>query len=143
MVLTTNAIYPTAWMWLNDEASVLACMAYVDLNPVRARLAQTPEASEFTSVYQRILATAESPAGHAVEVDHSTSASTISTPSPAVSENVGSAADSQPTPDRWLSPIELAQDHCDESGDPCYRGLQSLWGADYAASFSVRGLFSL
>ncbi len=31
----------------------MACMAYVDLNPVRAGLADTPETSEFTSVHER------------------------------------------------------------------------------------------
>ena len=35
---------------LEDEGSVLACMAYVDLNPVRAGLADCPETSEFTSI---------------------------------------------------------------------------------------------
>ncbi len=39
---------------LMDEAAVLACMAYVDLNPVRARMADGLEDSEFTSVYDRI-----------------------------------------------------------------------------------------
>lgn len=39
---------------LLDEASLLTAMAYVDLNPVRARIANTPEESEFTSIYQRI-----------------------------------------------------------------------------------------
>jgi hypothetical protein len=39
---------------LLDEASLLTAMAYVDLNPVRAGIAATPEDSEFTSIYQRI-----------------------------------------------------------------------------------------
>ena len=39
---------------LLDEAGLLTAMAYVDLNPVRAGVAATPEASEFTSIYWRI-----------------------------------------------------------------------------------------
>lgn len=39
---------------LADEAAVLTCMAYVDLNPVRARLAGSLADSAFTSVFDRI-----------------------------------------------------------------------------------------
>ncbi|MFC1348575.1 MAG: transposase [gamma proteobacterium symbiont of Phacoides pectinatus] len=41
---------------LLDEAAVMACMAYVDLNPVRAKMADTPEASDHTSIQRRIRA---------------------------------------------------------------------------------------
>ncbi|MCU7804401.1 MAG: hypothetical protein KZQ96_14480 [Candidatus Thiodiazotropha sp. (ex Lucinoma borealis)] len=39
---------------LLDEKALVACLAYVDLNPVRAGIAQTPEASEFTSIADRL-----------------------------------------------------------------------------------------
>lgn len=39
---------------LLDEAAILACSVYVDLNPVRAGLAEVPEVAPHTSAFERI-----------------------------------------------------------------------------------------
>lgn len=50
---------------LLDESAVLACMAYVDLNPVRAGIADDLSGSDFTTI-QRRLRTLESNPGSAI-----------------------------------------------------------------------------
>ena len=39
---------------LLDETAALSCMAYVDLNPIRANIANTLEDSDFTSIQERL-----------------------------------------------------------------------------------------
>ncbi|WP_342804955.1 transposase [Alteromonas sp. M12] len=41
---------------LLDQRAVIACMAYVDLNPIRAKMESTPQTSKHTSIFQRIAA---------------------------------------------------------------------------------------
>src|SRR6056297_410498 len=42
---------------LLDESALVSLMAYVDLNPIRAGMAATPETSDYTSVQQRVIET--------------------------------------------------------------------------------------
>ncbi len=46
---------------LLDEAALLACMAYVDLNPIRAEMSMTLQDSEFTSIQERLKHFTETP----------------------------------------------------------------------------------
>jgi hypothetical protein len=47
---------------LLDDAAVTACMAYVDLNPIRAGIADELADSEFTTIQRRLRTLAEDPA---------------------------------------------------------------------------------
>lgn len=74
-----------------DEETLLACAAYVDLNPIRAALAETLEASDYTSVQRRI--------------------ESLKANANAASEP--SSLGSRPRADEFLSPISI-----DERNDP-------------------------
>jgi REP element-mobilizing transposase RayT len=56
---------------LLDEAAVLSCMAYVDLNPVRAGMANSLEESDFTSIQARLRAYTKADDNQATVVESS------------------------------------------------------------------------
>ena len=62
---------------LLDEVALAACLAYVDLNPIRAGIASTPETCRFTSVFERIQAL--------LNTTHAVPAASTGTPTPAPS----------------------------------------------------------
>jgi hypothetical protein len=78
---------------LIDEEAILACSAYVDLNPIRAAIAETLEASDHTSVQLRIqsLPPAQTSGDNSAGVGNN-------------SDHDGSEAR---CPDAFLSPVEI------------------------------------
>lgn len=109
---------------LLDETAVLACAAYVDLNPIRAAICETLEASDYTSVQKRIAAIAAvhgavqasgpasiGPAGD----DSKVVEAGVTAPGP--DSGKGVAIDAASLADAYLSPLEI--DERSDSVGPC------------------------
>ena len=87
---------------LADDGAVLACMAYVDLNPVRAKMAKSLEESEFTSIFDRL--TGYQARQQLAGIDG------LTDPTPEQREMLGLARE-QASIDAWLCPMsEKSQD---------------------------------
>lgn len=92
---------------LLDEAALVACTAYVDLNPIRAGIATTLATSDHTSIQRRIEALFAAPAMN-VEPAHSPALPTClppGTPAQAYDRQIAFARDS------FLSPLPLGEAH--------------------------------
>jgi len=99
---------------LLDQAAVIACMAYVDLNPIRAACADRPETSAFTSVQDRMLARRAHQRDRVLgataapsTVPSLTSSSAI-TLVPLLHEQGPAARDAGPETGLWIAPIAAA-----------------------------------
>ena len=100
---------------ITDEAGLLACSMYVDLNPIRAAMASTPEESIHTSAYDRIEAlagnTIPSAAVDLVAIETAEAGKTLRSTTPDELRKKRSAAKKKRGPsilrDAWLSPLTL------------------------------------
>ena len=116
---------------LLDETAVLACAAYVDLNPIRAAICETLEGSDYTSVQKRIaavrgVAETATPATESVaaanaenvddwKTDVETSGTGFSRTA-AVGISLAGAS-----PDAFLAPLEI-NENADAIGPCCHAG---------------------
>jgi REP element-mobilizing transposase RayT len=100
---------------ITDEAGLLACSMYVDLNPIRAAMAQTPEESLHTSAYDRIKslqgATIPSAAVDLVAIETSEAGRILRTSTPDQLKKRNAEAKRRRGPsilrDAWLSPLTI------------------------------------
>ena len=93
---------------LLDEQALLACAAYVDLNPIRAALAETLKSSGFTSVQRRIQTVQQAPASTPAGSSPPPIAGAQAT-APAAGPLSALSGRVRATPDQFLAPVSLDQ----------------------------------
>ncbi len=100
---------------LLDEQAILACAAYVDLNPIRAAMAETLEESDFTSAQRRIQSLEESLGRRSNQPinDIAGQVDEIVIPPQESIDQAPSAISEQLDADRFLAPLTI-----DERRDP-------------------------
>ena len=96
-----------------DEPALAACLAYVDLNPIRAGIAETPGGSVFTSVYERIQALEH----HRDDVNSTIKLSPLNVIDGGSDDGAIAASTGEVSQSRggWLSPFELSTELSRES----------------------------
>lgn len=92
---------------LLDDGALLACMAYVNLNPIRAGITETPAQSDFTAIQERIAAY------HAHQTQHPPSpvAATNNTITPSRTPHLMTFQNQQPPSENHSTLPFIAQDY--------------------------------
>ena len=128
---------------LLDEAAIAACMVYVDLNPVRAGLADSPETSDFTSIRERIRAwqketmtTASAPSETAHSAQPGSCGSDMGTPESAGAISTDGISD----PSHFLEGATLSTCWlCPIQSDSVRRGILHITAVEYFALVEQSG----
>lgn len=123
---------------LLDEAAILACAAYVDLNPIRAAVTETLEHSEFTSIQRRLRALARDPSA-AVLAGQSHPLNPAPSDLAAPNQEHQCATRDKEKPDSFLSPVQIDEQHGASGPLPSAsaarcsdKGFTSLSAAEYS-----------